>query len=375
MLRQKTGPATMAGNKTSASSPSWSCSLTRCSAEPVPAASATLRPKGCHVPSARPARRSRKFASNSGWPSISCASPPSGRWTVRGARSRYFSGTRCTHRSGGTSRCPSLDIRLYCRAIYSSFHGEPPLTPPLSPQAGRGRAPRQWEGEGQWPVKVTTLQARTVPMRRGPGSSPGSRRSRCTLLPAPRTGAAAPAALAGSPIPDRPRGRGHRSCRSRSRSAPSLDAANLMQEVAQRVLDRLLRFRCRAEKIDLELAFHEVHQLFVALAQMLVSDERVINPIEIGHDTDAGVCFLIIVLGGAGQRMDVREHHRHAEIGGQGLSVGLRDVHQLALVLDPAFAEQHVGVQFAVLAFVPDLAGAHALQIDVALLVGDVDRQ
>src|SRR6266851_403458 len=117
MLRQKTGPATIAGNSTSASSPSSSCSLTRCSAEPVPAASATLRPKGCHVPSARPARRSRKFASNNGWPSISWASPPSGRWTVRGARSRYFSGTRCTQRSGGTSRCPSADIRLYCRAI------------------------------------------------------------------------------------------------------------------------------------------------------------------------------------------------------------------------------------------------------------------
>ena len=48
------------------------------------------------------------------------ASPPSGRWTVCGARSRYFSGTRCTHRSGGTSRCPSLDIRLYWRAISTS---------------------------------------------------------------------------------------------------------------------------------------------------------------------------------------------------------------------------------------------------------------
>ena len=63
MLRQNTGPATIAANKTSASMPSWSCSLTRCSGEPVPAASATLRPKGCQVPSARPARRSRKFAS------------------------------------------------------------------------------------------------------------------------------------------------------------------------------------------------------------------------------------------------------------------------------------------------------------------------
>ena len=120
MLRQKTGPATIAANKTSASMPSWSCSLTRCSGEPVPAASATLRPKGCQVPSARPARRSRKLASNNGCPSIISASPPSGRWTVCGARSRYFSGTRCTHRSGGTSRCPSADIRLYSRAMLSS---------------------------------------------------------------------------------------------------------------------------------------------------------------------------------------------------------------------------------------------------------------
>jgi hypothetical protein len=34
-----------------------------------------------------------------------------------------------------------------------------------------------------------------------------------------------------------------------------------------------------------------------------------------------------------------------------------------------------IGVQFAVLALVPDLAGTHALQIDPALLVGDIDRQ
>src|SRR5439155_2659088 len=121
MLRQKTGPATIAGNSTSASSPSSSCSLTRCSAEPVPAASATLRPKGCQVPSARPARRSRKLASRSGWPSIIWASPPSGRCTVFGARSRYFSGTRCDQRSGGTSRCPSADISLYCLGISSSL--------------------------------------------------------------------------------------------------------------------------------------------------------------------------------------------------------------------------------------------------------------
>src|SRR6185437_11789269 len=120
MLRQKTGPATIAAKRTSASIPSWSCSLTRCSGLPVPAASATLRPKGCQVPAARPARRSRKFASSSGWPSIISASPPSGRCTVCGARSRYFSGTRWVHRSGGTSRCPPDDINLYWRGMCPS---------------------------------------------------------------------------------------------------------------------------------------------------------------------------------------------------------------------------------------------------------------
>ena len=31
-------------------------------------------------------------------------------------------GTRCTHRSGGTSRCPSLDISRYVLAMRPSFH-------------------------------------------------------------------------------------------------------------------------------------------------------------------------------------------------------------------------------------------------------------
>src|SRR6266436_179587 len=150
MLRQKTGPATIAANNTSASMPSSSCSFTRCSGEPVPAASATLRPKGCQVPSARPARKSRKLASNSGCPSIISASPPSGRRTVCGARSRYFSGTRCTQRSGGTSRCPSADIRLYCRAIPTSVLGAEvaPHPSPL-PASGAREGPAQREGEGQ----------------------------------------------------------------------------------------------------------------------------------------------------------------------------------------------------------------------------------
>src|SRR6266851_9363997 len=115
---------------------------------------------------------------------------------------------------------------------------------------------------------------RTAPMRRAPGNIRGTLRIPCIWRAAPRRDAAVPAALAGSPIPGTLRGRGHRNCRSRSRSAPSSDAADLVQQVVQRVLDRFLRLCGRAEEIDLEFAFHEMHQLFVALAQMLVSDER-----------------------------------------------------------------------------------------------------
>src|ERR1700745_1952935 len=107
-------------------------------------------------------------------------------------------------------------------------------------------------------------------MRRAPGSIPGTRRNRCISPAAPRTNAGAPTAWAGLPIPGTLRGRDRKNCRSRSRSALSSDAADLVQQIAQRLLDRLLRLGCPAQKIDLELAFHEVHQLLVALAQMLV---------------------------------------------------------------------------------------------------------
>src|SRR6516162_8675329 len=292
-------------------------------------------------------------------------------------RRRHPADGSCAGRGRGISAAPDAptalagprDARLPTSDyIAAPYHHPPsailnsPLTPALSPQAGRGSA-------------AANPLARVAPARRAPGSIPDTRHSRYILSLELRRDAAAPARSAGSPIPGIPPGTDHRNCRSRSRSAPSSDAADLVQQVAQRLLDRPLCLRSSTQKVDLELAFHEMHQLFVALAQMLVPDERILDPVEIGHDADAGVGFLVIVLRGAGQRVNVREHHRHAEIGGQRLGIGLRDVHQLALVLDPAFAEQYVGVQFAVLALVPDLAGAHALQIDVALLIGDIDRQ
>src|SRR5580704_14271059 len=164
MLRQNTGPATIAANSTSASMPSWSCSLTRCSGPPVPAASATLSPKGCQVPAARPARKSRKLASRSDWPSIISASPPSGRWIVCGARSRYFCGTRWVQRSGGTSRCPSADISLYCFAISPT----PSIAAGhLSKRRGRGNTPRppRLECHHKPVILVPVLAARRVALQ------------------------------------------------------------------------------------------------------------------------------------------------------------------------------------------------------------------
>src|SRR5207253_10501894 len=69
----------------------------------------TVAPNGIQFSFERPARRSRNGAGYGGWPSIKSASPPSGSLIVRGACSRSVAGMRGVHRSGRTSRCPSLD--------------------------------------------------------------------------------------------------------------------------------------------------------------------------------------------------------------------------------------------------------------------------
>src|ERR1700675_4567436 len=83
----------------------------RCSGGPTPAVSATVTPKGCHVSLDRPALRSRKGTGRGSCPSTRRASPPSGILIVRGALSRYRAGIRTVHRSGSTSKCPSLEIK------------------------------------------------------------------------------------------------------------------------------------------------------------------------------------------------------------------------------------------------------------------------
>src|SRR3954451_873590 len=67
------------------------------------------------------------------------------------------------------------------------------------------------------------------------------------------------------------------------------EAADLVQEIAERVLDMPLDFRGGAVEIELELAFHEMHQLLVALRQMLMHDQRVVDQFDVGHDAEAGI--------------------------------------------------------------------------------------
>src|SRR5688572_7525219 len=83
----------------------------RCSGGPTPAVSATVTPNGCHVSLVRPALRSRNGTGRGSCPSTSSASPPSAILMVRGALSRYRAGIRRVHRSGSTSKCPSLEIK------------------------------------------------------------------------------------------------------------------------------------------------------------------------------------------------------------------------------------------------------------------------
>src|SRR6516164_11532467 len=100
---------------------------------------------------------------------------------------------------------------------------------PLPASGEREGPPAQREGEGQLPV--TTLRARIALVRQAPGSTPGILRTRCISFPAPRRDAVAPIRWAGSPTRGTPRGRGRRNCRSRSRSAPSSYAADLVQQI------------------------------------------------------------------------------------------------------------------------------------------------
>jgi hypothetical protein len=57
------------------------------------------------------------------------------------------------------------------------------------------------------------------------------------------------------------------------------------------------------------------------------------------------------------------------------LGVRARIVHQIFLAFDEAAAQQHVGVELAMLDLVPDLARTHALKVDILRLLVDRHRE
>ena len=111
MVRQRRGPICMFGNSTSATKPSWSCSVMRCSGGPTPAVSATVMPNGCHVSLVRPARRSRKGTGRGSCPSTSKRIPAIGhrdrpRRLVPHTQQASDQSTAQEH-----FKCPSLEIK------------------------------------------------------------------------------------------------------------------------------------------------------------------------------------------------------------------------------------------------------------------------
>jgi hypothetical protein len=64
-------------------------------------------------------------------------------------------------------------------------------------------------------------------------------------------------------------------------------AANLMQQIAERVLDVLLRFRRRAVKSS--WFSMKCISSFVALRQMLVHDQGIVDHLDVRYDAEAGI--------------------------------------------------------------------------------------
>src|SRR5262245_25939112 len=157
-------------------------------------------------------------------------------------------------------------------------------------------------------------------------------------------------------------------------SAAGLRSPGLKEEV-ENFFDGLLIFGRERVGIDLIFAFHKMHQLFGLLAAHLVPDQRIVDNAEGRGDAEAGYRFGIVMLARPCQRMRVREHGGHAEIGKPGLRVGSRVVHQFLFPFDPTATQEHIGVELAVFDFVPDLPRPHALEVDILGLFGDSDGE
>src|ERR1051325_9085064 len=100
--------------------PSWSCSRTRFSGEPVPALFSNVGT--CFARSLCATRTLRVMPIVFGSPpSTTTASEPFGIFTRLGARSRHLPATRPRQTSGLRSMCPSPEMTLYSRAMMWTF--------------------------------------------------------------------------------------------------------------------------------------------------------------------------------------------------------------------------------------------------------------
>src|SRR4029077_15522109 len=101
----------------------------------------------------------------------------------------------------------------------------------------------------------------------------------------------------------------------------------------------------------------------------LVANQRIVDDAQSRRNCQAGHRFVVVMLPGPSQWMNMREHRSHAEIRKFGLSLRPRVIHQFFFPFDPSSAQEYVGMELAMLYLVPDLARAHPLKIDIARLL------
>src|SRR6266849_10648874 len=108
---------------------------------------------------------------------------------------------------------------------------------------------------------------------------------------------------------------------------PGIDKDRPEEEV-QGFLYRLLVLRSEAEHVHLVLALHEVHQLLVILAQVLMDGERIFVDLQGAPYAQARPSLGVVILRRSGQRMDMGKGRGEAKIGPAAGIVGPDFLHQ-----------------------------------------------
>src|SRR5919202_99522 len=95
---------------------------------------------------------------------------------------------------------------------------------------------------------------------------------------------------------------------------PRIDKGRPEEEV-QGFLYRLLVLRREAEHVHLVLALHEVHQLLVILAQVLMDGQGVFVDLQGALDAQARPSLGVVILRRAGQGMEMGKGRGEPKIG------------------------------------------------------------